>query len=102
MPIHGSLFQEYAETTGQDPFTLQNKKMLKIQMQYGPVNTKLGSMVAYQGDARFAALGKRYVYRLRRGEVLPPFEGLRETLAPRQLDVAAMREAASCLTGRHD
>ena len=52
--------------------------------------------------ARFAALGKRYVYRLRRGEVLPPFEGLRETLAPRQLDVAAMREAASCLTGRHD
>ena len=38
MPIHGSLFQEYAETTGQDPFTLQNKKMLKIQMQYGPVN----------------------------------------------------------------
>ena len=57
MPIHGSLFQEYAETTGQDPFTLQNKKMLKIQMQYGPVNTKLGSMVAYQGDVRFQNTG---------------------------------------------
>ena len=53
MPIHGSLFQEYAETTGQDPFTLQNKKMLKVAMQYGPVMAKLGSMVAYQGDVRF-------------------------------------------------
>lgn len=52
--------------------------------------------------ARFGALGKRYVYRLRRGEVLPPFEGLRETLAPRRLDVAAMADAASRLTGRHD
>ena len=31
MPIIGSLFQEYTETTGQDPFTHQNKKMLKVQ-----------------------------------------------------------------------
>jgi uncharacterized protein (AIM24 family) len=53
MPIHGSLFQEFAETTGADPFTLQNKKMLKVQMQYGPVVARLGSMVAYQGDVRF-------------------------------------------------
>lgn len=57
MTIHGSLFQEYAETTGADPFTLQNKKMLKCFMQYGPVNAKLGSMVAYQGDVRFENLG---------------------------------------------
>jgi len=57
MPIHGSLFQEFAETTGQDPFTLQNKKMLKVAMQYGPVFAKLGSMVAYQGDVRFQNQG---------------------------------------------
>ena len=57
MPIHGSLFQEYAETTAQDPFTLQNKKMLKVAMQYGPVMAKLGSMVAYQGDVRFQDQG---------------------------------------------
>jgi uncharacterized protein (AIM24 family) len=54
MPIHGTLFQEFAETTGADPFSLQNKKMLKVQMQYGPVIARLGSMVAYQGDVRFA------------------------------------------------
>jgi uncharacterized protein (AIM24 family) len=55
--IHGTLFQEYAETTGADPFTLQNKKMLKVFMQYGPVMAKTGSMVAYQGDVRFAKAG---------------------------------------------
>ena len=57
MPIHGSLFQEYAETTGQDPFTNQNKKMLKVAMQYGPVMARTGSMVAYQGDVKFTNSG---------------------------------------------
>lgn len=57
MPIHGSLFQEYAETTGADPFTHQNKKMLKVAMQYGPVMALTGSMVAYQGDVRFSKPG---------------------------------------------
>ena len=57
MPIHGSLFQDFAETTAQDPFTLQNKKMLKVAMQYGPVFAKMGSMVAYQGDVRFQNQG---------------------------------------------
>ena len=52
--------------------------------------------------ARFDALGKRYVYRLRRGFHLPPYEGLRETLASPRLDVTAMRVAADRLVGRND
>ncbi|MCL4808982.1 MAG: tRNA pseudouridine(38-40) synthase TruA [Thermoanaerobaculia bacterium] len=52
--------------------------------------------------ARFDALGKRYVYRLRRGDQLPPFEGLREALASPRLDPRAMRAAASHLVGRND
>ena len=52
--------------------------------------------------ARFDALGKLYVYRLRRGDFLPPFEGLRETLASPRLDVRAMRGAACRLVGRRD
>lgn len=52
--------------------------------------------------ARFDALGKRYVYRLRRGTFLPPFEGLRETLTSPRLDVGAMRLAAGRLAGRND
>jgi uncharacterized protein (AIM24 family) len=45
------------ETTGQDPFTLQNKKLLKVLLHYGPVKAALGSMVAYQGDATFEHQG---------------------------------------------
>jgi uncharacterized protein (AIM24 family) len=54
MTIHGSLFQEYKERPSADPFSLQNKKMLRVEMKYGPVQAKTGSMVAYQGDVRFA------------------------------------------------
>ena len=57
MAIHGSLFQDFQENTSADPFSLQNKKLLKIQMQYGPVWAKTGSMVAYQGDVRFENKG---------------------------------------------
>lgn len=54
--IHAD-FTEFNETTGADPFTLQNKKLLKVFLQYGPVKARIGSMVAYQGDARFEHAG---------------------------------------------
>ncbi len=54
MTIHGSLFQDFREKETQDPFSLQNKKMLRVDMRYGEVLAKTGSMVAYQGDVRFA------------------------------------------------
>ena len=57
MTIHGTLFSDYRETGSQDPFALQNKKMLKIQMQYGPVWARTGSMVCYQGDVKFENKG---------------------------------------------
>jgi tRNA pseudouridine38-40 synthase len=52
--------------------------------------------------ARHSAIGKVYVYRLRRGEFLHPHGGLIEALAPEPLDVAAMRAAAATLVGRRD
>ena len=57
MPVHGSLFRDFAETESPDPFSLQNKKLLKIQMRYGPVWARTGSMVAYQGDVHFENKG---------------------------------------------
>jgi tRNA pseudouridine38-40 synthase len=52
--------------------------------------------------ARHSAIGKVYVYRLRRGDALHPHRGLVEALAGEPLDVAAMREAAAALVGRRD
>jgi uncharacterized protein (AIM24 family) len=57
MAIYGALLTDFKETTSQDPFALQNSKMLKVFMQYGPVWAKSGSMVAYQGDVRFENKG---------------------------------------------
>ena len=57
MTIHGSLFTEFKEKDTQDPFSLQNKKLLRIDMRYGEVMAKSGSMVAYQGDVRFTKQG---------------------------------------------
>ena len=57
MTIHGSLFQEFKEKQTQDPFALQNKKLLRIDMRYGEVWARTGSMVAYQGDVRFVNKG---------------------------------------------
>ncbi len=57
MTIHGSLFTDYRETGATDPFALQNKKLLKVQMRYGPVWARTGSMVAYQGDVKFENKG---------------------------------------------
>ena len=54
--IHAD-FTEFNETTGADPFSLQNKKLLKVLLQYGPVKAAPGSMVAYQGDAKFEHAG---------------------------------------------
>jgi len=52
--------------------------------------------------ARHSAIGKVYVYRLRRGGFLHPHGGLIEALAPEPLDVEAMRAAAATLVGRRD
>jgi len=52
--------------------------------------------------ARFAATGKIYRYRLRRGEWLHPHLGQVEALAGEHLDVPSMRDAAARLVGRRD
>jgi uncharacterized protein (AIM24 family) len=57
MAIHGSLFDDFRETESRDQFTKQSSKLLKIRMDYGPVNARTGSMVAYQGAVRFANRG---------------------------------------------
>lgn len=52
--------------------------------------------------ARFGATGKRYIYRLWNDRFLHPMEIGRAWLVPQQLDLAALREGAAALEGRHD
>ncbi len=66
------------------------------------VRVLAASEAAPDFHARYSAIGKVYVYRLRRGEFLHPYRGLVESLASEPLDVAAMRAAATVLVGRRD
>ncbi|WP_324649688.1 AIM24 family protein [Georgenia sp. H159] len=88
MPIHGTLFSEFQETTSQDPFTLQNKKLLKINMGYGPVWAKSGSMVAYQGDVRFQNKGSGGLGRIVKSAVTGEGVSMMEATGQGELFVA--------------
>ncbi len=54
-----NLLDEAKEVDVPDAFVLQNKKLLKVQMQAagGQVLTKAGAMIAYQGQVTFARKG---------------------------------------------
>jgi uncharacterized protein (AIM24 family) len=51
--------QGFKETESADSFSLQNPRMLKVELADVTIQAKLGSMVAYQGDVKFerAAMG---------------------------------------------
>ncbi len=48
---------QYNETQSSDAFTLQNSKLLKVSLGGKTIQAKIGSMVAYQGDATFEHAG---------------------------------------------
>jgi uncharacterized protein (AIM24 family) len=52
-----STLGEYQETQSEDAFALQNAKLLKVSLNQGSIQAKLGSMVAYQGDVSFEHAG---------------------------------------------
>jgi uncharacterized protein (AIM24 family) len=48
---------QFNETQSQDAFALQNSKLLKVRLDQVTVQSKLGSMVAYQGEVSFEHAG---------------------------------------------
>src|SRR5215203_3479454 len=59
--IEGGLVQstlgEFQETKSDQPFALQNSKLLKVSLDQVTIQAKAGSMVAYQGDVAFEHAG---------------------------------------------
>jgi tRNA pseudouridine38-40 synthase len=60
------------------------------------------SYVSERFHARFSATGKLYRYRIRVGEILPPFEVGRAWHVRERLDIVAARSATERFIGRHD
>jgi uncharacterized protein (AIM24 family) len=48
---------QFNETQSQDAFALQNSKLLKVRLDQVTIQSKLGSMVAYQGEVTFEHAG---------------------------------------------
>ena len=48
---------ELKETESAEAFSLQNSKLLKVELSAATIQAKLGSMVAYQGDVSFEHAG---------------------------------------------
>ncbi len=56
MSVEQTLAQ-FKETEGGESLRLQNSKLLKVELAGEEIQTKLGSMVAYQGDVHFEHAG---------------------------------------------
>ena len=56
MSVQEALSQ-FKETEGGEALRLQNSKLLKVELAGEEIQTKLGSMVAYQGDVKFEHAG---------------------------------------------
>ena len=52
-----STLGEFQETRSEQPFALQNSKLLKVSLDQVTIQAKAGSMVAYQGDVSFEHAG---------------------------------------------
>ena len=52
-----STLGEFQETQSQQPFALQNSKLLKVSLDQVTIQAKAGSMVAYQGEVSFEHAG---------------------------------------------
>ena len=52
-----STLGEFQETQSEQPFALQNSKLLKVSLNQVTIQAKAGSMVAYQGDVAFEHAG---------------------------------------------
>lgn len=71
MSVEQSL-AEFAEKEVAESFSLQNSKLLKVELSGATVQAKLGSMVAHQGDVKFEHAGSggmaRFVKKAMTGE----------------------------------
>ncbi len=59
-----STLGEFQETKSDQPFALQNSKLLKVHLDQVTIQAKLGSMVAYQGEVAFEHAGSGGMGRL--------------------------------------
>ena len=59
-----STLGEFQETKSEQPFALQNSKLLKVSLDQVTIQAQAGSMVAYQGEVAFEHAGSGGISRM--------------------------------------
>lgn len=82
--------------------TVRDAVNAHLQMAGETVAILAARVVADDFDARFSAIGRRYLYRILNRRAPAALEKNRVWLVQKKLDAVAMDEAAQLLLGRHD
>jgi tRNA pseudouridine38-40 synthase len=82
--------------------TVRDAVNAHLHMAGEAVSVLAAASVPDDFDARFSATGRHYLYRIVNRRAPVALEAKRAWWVPKQLDVAAMHEAAQSLTGNHD
>lgn len=82
--------------------TFKVREALNFHLKPAPIVVLGANVVAAEFDARFSAIKRHYLYRILTRPAPPALDRNRVWWVPRELDVAAMAEAARALVGNHD
>ena len=83
-----------------EPFKV--REAINFHLKPDPIVVLDAERSAADFDARFSAIGRRYLYRILARKAPPALDKNRVWWVPRPLDAAAMAEAAAHMLGRHD
>lgn len=84
------------------PDTVRDALNAHLQLAGDSISILAASIVPESFDARFSAIGRRYLYRILNRRSPAALDKGRLWWVPRRLDADAMHEAAQVLVGRHD
>lgn len=89
--------KQFKETEGGGAFSLQNSKLLKVELSEVTIQAKLGSMVAYQGDVKFEHAGMGGVSRMIKKAVTKEGTDLMKVSGKGEVFLAAMAQDVQLL-----
>jgi len=82
--------------------TVRDAVNAHLQLAKETVTILRASQVSAEFDARFSAIGRHYLYRIVNRRAPLTLERKKAWWVPKDLDAAAMHEAAQTLVGKHD
>jgi uncharacterized protein (AIM24 family) len=91
---------QFKESEAGGAFSLQNSKLLKVELSEMTIKAKLGSMVAYQGDVKFEHAGSGGMSRMLKKAVSGEGTGLMKIAGKGEVFLADMAQDVQTVAAR--